>query len=76
MREPGQAFLTKSPPTRHAPVPPGASRVDVRYRLPTDATPVRFARSFERPVPTVSLYVADTGLELRSERLHRRRCSQ
>jgi hypothetical protein len=55
------------------PVPPGASRVDVRYRLPADANPVRFERRYGRPVPTVSLYVADTGLELRSERLHRRR---
>ncbi len=55
------------------PVPPGASRVDVRYRLPADATPVHFERRYGRPVPTVSLYVADTGLELRSERLHRRR---
>lgn len=58
------------------PVPPGASRVELAYRLPAtpdaaEGTP--FARAFDRPVPSLSIFVADTGLAVESERLHRRR---
>jgi len=55
------------------PVPPGESQLDLRYRLPAGSGEQRFARSFEKRVATLSVYVADTGLELASQRLHRRR---
>lgn len=55
------------------PVPPGESQLDLQYRLPAGTGEQRFERSFEKPVATLSVYVADTGLELASQRLHRRR---
>jgi hypothetical protein len=57
------------------PLPPGSSHLELRYRLPpgeAGAAPV-FARRFERPLPLFSVFVADTGLVLQSDRLHRRR---
>jgi len=55
------------------PLPPGPSRVDLRYRLPAESSRVDLERRFERRVPVVDVYIADTGLVVESERLHRRR---
>ncbi len=57
------------------PVPPGESRIDLRYRLPVapgDGS-ARFVRRFDTAVPVFSVYIADTGLTVDSPRLHRRR---
>jgi len=55
------------------PLPPGPSRVDLRYRLAAEDSRVDFERRFERRVPVVDVYIADTGLVVESRRLHRRR---
>lgn len=55
------------------PLPPGDSQVQIVYRIPLSAATVRFERRFTRPLPLLSVYVVDTGLLARSERLHRRR---
>lgn len=55
------------------PLPAGPSRVDLRYRLPAEDFRVDIERRFERRVPVVDVYIADTGLVVDSERLHRRR---
>lgn len=57
------------------PLPPGESTIEIAYQLPVadaDAGTV-FARRFDRKLPLLSIYVADTGLHFASERLHRRR---
>jgi hypothetical protein len=57
------------------PVPPGQSRLDLRYRLPVESGDGRatFERRFAADVPVLSVYIADTGLVVDSPRLHRRR---
>lgn len=57
------------------PLPPGESSIEIAYHLPvTDpAAGAVFARRFDRPLPLLSIFVADTGLRFGSERLHRRR---
>jgi len=56
------------------PLPPGETQVELRYRLPRDGSSLRLRRSFGRELPLFSVFIADTGrLDLRSERLHRRR---
>jgi len=57
------------------PLPPGESTIEIAYHLPVtepDAGAV-FERRFDRPLPLLSIFVADTGLHYESERLHRRR---
>lgn len=57
------------------PLPPGESSVEIMYHLPV-ANPgagARFERRFDRPLPLLTIFVADTGLRYSSERLHRRR---
>ena len=54
--------------------PPGESTVSISYRLPVDGDFVDLVRSFERRVPLLGIYLADTGrLIPESDRLHRRR---
>jgi hypothetical protein len=56
------------------PLPPGETTVEISYHLPAD--PVRGAvltRSFGSELPLLSVYTADTGVRLESDRLHRRR---
>lgn len=57
------------------PFPPGESSVEIAYHLPVADPDVGalFARRFDRPLPLLSIFVADTGLRFESERLHRRR---
>ncbi len=55
-------------------VDPGELRVEVAYRLATEGFPLRFDRRFDRRIPLLSIFLADTGdLRPRSDRLHRRR---
>ena len=54
--------------------PPGESTVKVDYRIPVDGESVDLVRSFERSLPLMSIFLADTGrLITESDRLHRRR---
>jgi hypothetical protein len=57
------------------PLPPGESSIEIMYNLPVAdaAAGALFERRFDRPLPLLSIFVADTGLHFESERLHRRR---
>jgi hypothetical protein len=54
--------------------PPGESTVKVDYRIPVNGNSVDLVRSFERRLPLLGIYLADTGrLNPQSDRLHLRR---
>jgi hypothetical protein len=57
------------------PLPPGESTIEIAYHLPVGdpEAGVEFARRFDRRLPLLSIFVADTGLRFQSDRLHRRR---
>lgn len=57
------------------PLPPGESSVEISYHLPVTnpAAGAVFERRFDRPLPLLSIFIADTGVRFESERLHRRR---
>ena len=54
------------------PLSPGTSVVAYRYRLPVDGRAELDLR-FERPVDLLNVLVADTGVVIESDRLHRKR---
>lgn len=55
------------------PLAPGASEIEILYHVPVTDGASRIVLGSSRAVPLLSVFVADTGLDLRSERLHRRR---
>ena len=55
------------------PLPPGENSVQISYHLPLDGASAIFEKQFGRALPLLSIYVADTGIQVASERLHRRR---
>ncbi|HEY8493317.1 MAG TPA: zinc ribbon domain-containing protein [Myxococcota bacterium] len=57
------------------PLPPGESSIEIAYHLPIEepGAGTRFTRRFDRRLPLLSIFVADTGLRFSSDRLHRRR---
>lgn len=55
------------------PLPPGESTLEILYRLPVHEGAALLERRFDRPVPLLTVFVADTGLRIESDRLHRRR---
>lgn len=57
------------------PAPPGESSVGVSYRLraPARDAMLTLSRHFSRELPLLRVLVADTGVRLESDRLHRRR---
>jgi hypothetical protein len=55
------------------PLPPGESSIEIAYHLPVPDAGAVFERRFDRRLPLLSIFVADTGLRFASERLHRRR---
>lgn len=55
------------------PLPPGPTRLELAYHLPATPDGIDFSRRFPRKLPTLEMYVADTGLEVVSDRLHRLR---
>ncbi len=55
------------------PVPPGESRLDLRYQLPASPQGARYEARFESNVPIAEVFIADSGLDVSSTRLHRRR---
>ena len=66
--EEGEAILD-------GPLPPGESSIEIAYHLPIEepGAGTRFTRRFDRRLPLLSIFVADTGLRFSSDRLHRRR---
>ncbi len=57
----------------YGPLPPGRSLLGLGYRIAVEDAAVVFERRFPRALPTLSAFVADTGLTAESDRLHRRR---
>jgi len=57
----------------YGPVPSGRSLLALGYRIAVDDAGVVFERRFPLALPTLSAFVADTGLKAESDRLHRRR---
>jgi hypothetical protein len=55
------------------PIPPGDSELALSYRLPVEGSALRFERRFPRPLPLLSVVVADTGILAETTRLHRLR---
>lgn len=55
------------------PLPTGEQQFDVAYQLPRSARAVAYHFESEPAVPLLSVFVADTGLLIETERLHRRR---
>lgn len=57
----------------HGPIPPGQTTLRLRYQLPGTDTSLDFEREFAAHLPRVSMLIADTGILIDTERLHRRR---
>jgi hypothetical protein len=57
----------------HGPVPSGESSFNLSYRLPLDGDTAVFARRVRLEVPLLEMFVSDTGVRPRTERLHRLR---
>jgi hypothetical protein len=55
------------------PIPPGESTVAVGYQIAVQGDRTTFARSFPLPLPLLGVILADTGVEVGTTRLHRRR---
>jgi hypothetical protein len=55
------------------PVPAGESMLEILYRLPRESGGMELERSVSLHDPLLSVYVADTGLLVESDRLHRKR---
>ncbi len=55
------------------PIGPGTTSLGYSYRLAARPEGVELALGFPRPVETLNVLIADTGLALSSRRLHRRR---
>ena len=55
------------------PVPRGASSLEFKYRVPLYGGEARLDLTFDRPVAVLNLLVADNGVAIETERLHRRR---
>jgi hypothetical protein len=66
-RDPSGALAVRGP------FPPGASTFSIRYRIAVTSDVVPFMREFPFEIPLLSLLVADTGLVVETEDLHRRR---
>ena len=55
------------------PIPPGESALALRFRLPTNAGGAQVPLRVPIEAPVVNVLVADTGVAIESDRLHRRR---
>jgi len=55
------------------PVPTGESSLSFAYHFPLSHEPARYVTRFDRDLPLLSAFIADTGLRIHTERLHRRR---
>jgi hypothetical protein len=55
------------------PIPPGDSALALRYRVPVEGDRVELVQRFDRALPALRVFAADTGITLESPRLHRLR---
>ena len=55
------------------PVPAGESRLSIRYRLPPGGKSTSLDLRFPFRVPLLNVLVADTGIVIETDRMHRRR---
>lgn len=55
------------------PIPSGESSLNLSYRLPLGGDTAIFTRRFPIDVPLLEMFVSDTGVRPRTERLHRLR---
>ncbi len=55
------------------PVPAGESTFSLAYQVPAQDDTTLYVKRFDRALPLLAVFVADTGLEIRTDRLHRRR---
>ncbi len=55
------------------PIPAGPVEIDLVYQVPVTSQTSRVDLQSSRAVPLLSIYIADTGLAIGSDRLHRRR---
>ncbi len=55
------------------PISGGDSKILVRYRLPADGDATSLVLKFPKALPLLNVLVADTGVVIENERLHRRR---
>ncbi len=55
------------------PLPPGESVLRWSYRIPARGEGVSLEREIDRRLPLLAVFVADTGIVIESDRLHRRR---
>ncbi|MEZ4216338.1 MAG: hypothetical protein R3E88_07660 [Myxococcota bacterium] len=55
------------------PLPPGESTLRARFRVPATPEGARLDIAFPLEVATLNVLVADTGVDIESDRLHRRR---
>jgi hypothetical protein len=55
------------------PLPAGPTKLAFRYRIPSDPAGLELSLRFPREVALLRLLVADTGVAIGSDRLHRRR---
>jgi cytochrome c-type biogenesis protein CcmI len=55
------------------PLRPGSHGIGLAYRLRSSPEGVQFERHFDRRLPLLRVFVADTGVAVTTDRLHRRR---
>jgi hypothetical protein len=69
----GAARVTTGALELYGPFAPGEAPVSLRYRLPAAPDGAAFELRFPLEVKALNVLVADTGIEIESNRLHRRR---
>ena len=58
------------------PLKAGPGELHFRYRLPVTSESLRFERRFDNLLPLLTLFVADTSVNVSTDRLHRRRATR
>ena len=55
------------------PIPPGETSIQLAYQLPVEHSSLLFERQLPGALPLLSVFIADTGIQVDNQRLHRRR---
>jgi hypothetical protein len=58
------------------PIPAGQTQLSYRYRIPANPSGTELALRFPRRVPQLNVLIADTGVVVEDQRMHRRRPTQ
>ena len=69
----GLAFDPSGEVAIRGPIPPGDSSLSLRFRLPVQGEPVVFEKTSWQSIPLLTAMVADTGILVDTDRLHRKR---